>query len=144
MTMNWNEFKDKYGFSKTTNFDLMDIAKHLKLKIKIVMNDEILSLPKNTKNIILNLDSSKNKGTHWSAIFNTPDYKFYFSSFGDPPTKKIIQFLDKTTYKNTIRELNDFQLQEFNTEYCGQMSMFVLNCLNNGMSPIQIILDLKT
>ncbi len=34
-------------------------------------------------------------------------------------------------------------LQEFETEYCGQMSLFFLACSNKGMSPIQIILDLK-
>ncbi len=70
--MNWNDFTDKYGVRKTTMFDLSDIAKQLKFKIEIVMNDEILSLPKNTKNIILNLDSSKNNGTHWVCIAKQP------------------------------------------------------------------------
>ena len=142
--MNWDDFKTRYGISRTTNFDLMDIAKDLQLKVKVVMHNELLKIPKTTKYVIMNLDSSKNAGTHWVAIFNTPDYKLYFSSFGDPPSDNVIKFMNKTTTKTTVREYSDFLIQEFDTEYCGQISLFVLMCLNKGISADEVVLDLKT
>jgi hypothetical protein len=128
--MNWNDFKDRFGTGKTTNFDLLDIGKRLHLKINYVMRDELRKLSKNTKDIIMNLDSSDGRGTHHTALYNTPDYKLYFSSFGDNPPREVIAFFDKTTTTTTIREYNDFQIQEFGAEYCGQMSMYVLYRLN--------------
>jgi hypothetical protein len=106
------------------------------------MSDELLQLPETTKNIIMNLDSQKNNGTHWVAIYNTPDYKLYFSSFGDPPKKATIQFFDKTTTATTIRECNDTQLQNFNTSHCGIFALFLLYHLNRGMKTFDILKEL--
>ena len=91
----------------------------------------------------MNLDSSDGAGIHHVAIYNTPEYKVYFSSFGDPPPAEVIRLLDRTTTTNTIREYNDFQIQEFDTSYCGQASLYFLYCLNNGKKTCNIILELK-
>ena len=141
--MNWSDFKDRYGTHTTTNFDLMDIGKQLKIpNFRVVMHNELLRLPKNTKNIIMNLDVSSNAGTHWIAIYNTPKYKLYFSSFGDPPSDRVIAFMNKTTSPKTIREYNDWRVQDFGSEYCGQMSVYLLMCLNQGRSANDIIVAL--
>ena len=142
--MNWSDFALRFGPSRTTNFDLMTMAKRMKIpSFRIVMHDELVTLPKNTRNVIMNLDSSKGRGTHWVAIYNTPAYKLYFSSFGDPPSDRVIQFMNKTTTTNTVRVYNDFQLQTFGAEYCGQMSLYVLYRLNlTGDSANGIMLSL--
>lgn len=131
LATNWNEFKARFGTSKTTNFDLMDIGRRLRIPdFRVVMHDELPSLPRNARNIIMNLDSSENQGTHWVGIYNTPEYKLYFSSFGDPPSDRTTRFMDKTTTIHTVREYNDFQMQEFGAEYCGQISVYVIYRLN--------------
>jgi hypothetical protein len=128
----FQSFLDRFTTNTTTNFELLHWGKKdLKIpKLKIVMSDELLKLPENTKNIIMNLDSKKNKGTHWVAIYNTPEYKLYFSSFGDPPNKQAITFFNKTSTSNTVREYNDTQLQDFNTSHCGIFALYLLYHLN--------------
>ena len=137
--LTWNEFKERYGTSKTTNFDLIHWARGLGIiNFRYAMRDEL-----KPKNIIMNLDSSRGAGIHHVAIFNTPEYKNYFSSFGDPPPPEVVAMLDRTMTSDTIREYNDFQVQEFNTSYCGQAALYFLYCLNNGKKACDIILELK-
>ena len=139
--LTWKEMSDKYGTNSLTNFDLMKIARDLKLKpFRVVMRNELLKLPKTTKNIIINLDSSRGEGTHWVCLYNTPDYKFYFSSFGDNPPKEVIKFFNRS--EAPVREYSDTQIQEFNTFYCGQISIYILYCLNHNMNPNEVIFSL--
>jgi hypothetical protein len=112
MYLTFDDFIDKYGTDKTTNFDLINWSKDLGFKIKYVMRDELASLQlfdlkkqKSTQYIIMNLDSSSGKGTHHTAIYNNPDFKFFLSSFGDPPSTEVIKFFGSEL------EYSDFQIQ---------------------------------
>ena len=98
-------FLAKYGINKTTNFDLLDIAKDLKIKVKILMRDEITH-PKQMRDevatsyecnsYIINLQTSKESGSHWVAYSGRrPDSSkdsgrlVYFDPYGIPPIKNL-------------------------------------------------------
>ena len=126
--MNLKDFLDKYGTNKTTNFDLMDIARDLNLKIKVLMKDELLEY-KGKKPIILNYQNSNQSGSHWVCLkknsmdLNSSEKGFNFDSYGIIPPKEVFESLNDFKYST-------FQIQPDNTEMCGQLCLFVLN--NDG------------
>ena len=65
------DFLSKYGINKTTKFDLLDIAKDLKIKINVVMRDEIPLIK--SKPTVINLESSKENGSHLVAYYRSAD-----------------------------------------------------------------------
>ena len=119
--MNLKSFLDKYGTNKTTNFDLMDIARDLNLKVKVLMKDELLEY-KGNKPIILNYQNSNQSGSHWVCLKKDSLNSFYFDSYGIIPLKEVFEYLNDFTYST-------FQIQPDNTEMCGQLCLFVLNSL---------------
>ena len=119
--MNLKSFLNKYGTNKTTNFDLMDIARDLNLKVKVLMKDELLEY-KGNKPIILNYQNSNQSGSHWVCLKKDSLNSFYFDSYGIIPLKEVFEYLNDFTYST-------FQIQPDNTEMCGQLCLFVLNSL---------------
>ena len=75
---------------------------------------------------ICNLDNCSKPGSHWIAIERRQGNIFYFDSYGLPPihkdlTDKLINMTQSTiTWNNT-------QLQELNTNVCGQYA--IIYCL---------------
>ena len=133
-----NSFLNKYGSDTTTNFDLKKIAKDLQIKIHIIMCDEINNYSQRSdssgdldkdgrsptfgENLIINLQTSKEKGSHW--VLCSKKFKIYFDSYGVVPIKNIDTYLDKSSFiYNTI------QVQKINTKICGQLCLFVLDKL---------------
>lgn len=81
------------------------------------------TLPKKVKRYecaIVNLDNSRNEGTHWVAYVKLNNYCEYFDSYGDlkPPLELLKYFNNCQIYYNYTRH------QEFNTVNCGHL------CLN--------------
>ena len=105
-------FLFKYGIDTTTNFDLKNIAKDLGMRIKVLMSDEFLKENTKKEMIILNLESSKERGTHWVCLFKN---KYYFDPYGILPMKN----LPCETY-------NTLQIQPDNTKMCGQLCLYIL------------------
>lgn len=84
------------------------------------MRDELPSKPRKIECAIINLDTSKNPGTHWVAYIKHNDYSEYFDSFGNlKPPLELIKYL-----KNTSINYNYIQRQIFGTVNCGHL------CLN--------------
>ena len=138
-TLSFNDFLNKYGSDTTTNIELLEWGKDLKIpNLKYVSKDELHTLSKSAKYILMNLQNHDQPGSHHVAIYNTPNYKFYFSSYGDPPPLEV----DKFFGKQGIREYSDSQYQNFNEKYCGVISLFVLYKLFKGYKPVQILLEL--
>ena len=78
--------------------------------------------------IIVNLDPSYKRGSHWIVIHYTKEGKFeHFDSLGRKPDDKIhnLLMINKVRYK-----YNNKRLQNFFTETCG------LYCRNNSMEDI--------
>ena len=100
----------KYGINSKTNFDIYDICKDLKLECFICMRDEI---PEALGTIIFNYQTTNEYGSHWCCFSNN----LYFDSFGIKPIRE----LEARTLK-----YNDTQIQPFETEICGILSIYFL------------------
>ena len=139
--MNITDFYKRYGKYTTTNFQLRDYAKELKIpNFHICMRDEISDLPRTAipLNVITNIHTSHERGVHWSAFHVSKEKAYFFDSYALPPTKEIIDFLPK----NLDRTRNTFQLQDFNDSYCGQLSLYVLYKLSCNEDFQKIILSI--
>ena len=148
--LSWKDFQKKFGVKTTSNIDLYKFAKILKIKnFHVIMNDELNTIKKkNPLNVITNLHSSNQPGIHWNCFYirerssrepSVPNSlkKYFFDSYGLPPTKEVENFLGKGTTYST------FKIQENNTSYCGQLSLYILYLLNfSNLSYEEIVLSL--
>lgn len=68
--------------------------------------------------LILNLEDSGNKGSHWTAVCNKPndDYIYYFDSFGVSIPDTILKYM-KRSGKQVAGVTNE--IQNFDSEACG-------------------------
>ena len=142
MDITFKTFINKYGFSSTTNFELLRIArdfgKQFYKQFRVVMKDELHDIPMHVKYIICNNQGSDSAGSHWTATFRDRDKAYVFDSYGRYPSDEIIEFLD---YTNN-RSYSTFIMQT-NQQFCGQISMWVLRNLFEGEDFFEIILNLK-
>lgn len=132
------EFLDKYGTNTTSNFQLLHWGKQLKIpNFQVLMKDEIkdakLKLP---INIITNNNTSKQVGSHWSCFhMRNNGEKIWFDSYGSPPLIEIIEKFQGETSSHRKRSpilANTTKYQDFNTSYCGQLSLYFLYIIQNN------------
>jgi hypothetical protein len=111
-----------------SNYELLQIAEKLKLKIKIVMKDELKG---NTKNgsYIINLENSNQSGSHWVALFKKSNQYYYADSFGTPPPQTLI---DNTSINNNNLLFMDKQIQDIKSTRCGFYALYFLYCMNSS------------
>ena len=95
MMLSWKQFKQKFSDKTTTNIDLYQIAKILKIKnFHVIMSDELGKLPTDKYlNVITNIHSSEKSGCHWNAFYKGKKGNYFFDSYGLMPTKEISRFL---------------------------------------------------
>ena len=137
--MNLTSFLTKYGINSTSNFQLKDILNDLNINGKILMRDELNKIKSTKKNnIIMNLQTSKDNGSHWVAIHKSCINNYYFDPYGILPTKEVYNYLDEPFHYNKI------QIQQEGMECCGQLSLYVLYKLNTTKDSFEdIISDMK-
>lgn len=102
----------------TTNIDLINMAQKNKIILDyIIYKDEIFKIPYSSGlSIIINMSSLGHQGTHWVSLY-TKDKTYYFDSFGDIPPQEVLSWSDKPVV------FNDYQIQHFSSEMCGQHSL---------------------
>ena len=122
-----------------SNLDLIRKAKELNLKNfrGVFMRDELKNMvPDYQECGILNLNTSKQPGSHWVCWFKNGDKKYYFDSYGVVPPLEIVDYLKQPIIRNTT------QVQSFNQTICGQLCLYVLKRFSEGDSFINIESDL--
>lgn len=122
-----------------TNIELMKKAKELKLKnfIGVFMRDELKNkVPVHQECGILNLNTSKEPGSHWVCWYKDGNKKYYFDSYGLVPPLELVNYLKQPIIRNTS------QVQTFSQTNCGQFCLYVLKRLSDGDSFINIETDL--
>ena len=149
----------KYGINSKTNFDIYDICNDLKLECFICMGDEIRmrdeiaeamsNEPIECNSYIFNYQTTSEYGSHWCCYAGPTDRCFsnnlystegggptglYFDSFGIKPIKE----LESRTLK-----YNDIQIQPFETEICGILSIYFLYLVTTKISFEDIIEKMK-
>lgn len=85
-------------------------------------------LPKNPRKIecgVINLDESKNQGTHWVAYVKKNDYIEYFDSYGDlKPPKEFLRYVGLNIHYNYTN------YQGSHPYNCGHLCLnFLRNCM---------------
>lgn len=88
------------------------------------MRDDLPRRPRRLECAIVNLDSSKNQGTHWVAYVKVDKYCEYFNSYGNlKPPLELVKYL----MPNDI-SYNHKAYQYFNTNNCGHLCLeFLIN-----------------
>ena len=104
------------------------------------MRDE-LNNRKPTKNecLILNLDHSSNKGTHWVCMFIKEGVPYYFDSYGFRAPSEVIDYFKGFT---KFYYDNSFKIQKYSEVICGHYSIYVLYKLSNGFDFYAILDEL--
>lgn len=88
----------------------------------VFMKDELPKQPFPLECGIMNLDSSKNPGTHWVAYAKVNDYIEYFDSYGNlKPPKELVRYLGHKIHYNCSN------IQGDNTYNCGHLCINFLN-----------------
>jgi len=113
------------------------------------MRDQLPPYPNLKEKAVVNLDSSKNAGTHWVCYDSSPEKILYFDSYGLPPPLELIQYLRKRHPKTPL-EYSTFKLQG-SRPICGHLCLLVLKKLSDSSSSnqrsdkdyISILLNLK-
>ena len=134
-----DKFLDIFGTSTTTNFQLIRWAKALKIKpFYYAMTDEIKKLPGKSNDFysIINYNNSNQPGSHHVAFISKNNKRYYFDSFGFEPQQEIIK-------RYSPLRTSNYQVQAYNTELCGQLSLLVIYLISKGFNFEDIILTLK-
>jgi hypothetical protein len=103
------------------------------------MRDELNVNRKSTEDecLVLNIDNSKNQGTHWTCLFIKNNKLYYFDSFGFEPPLEV-----KDYYKGEERYYNSFKIQQNDEVICGHYCIYVLYRLSNGYDFYDILDEL--
>lgn len=106
----------------------------------VFMRDTLPNKPNKNESIVLNHDSIKNRGTHWTALVKVGNVAYYFDSFGKlPPPNELLRYLSSKTrlYYNYKR------CQEFETVVCGHLCLKFLHDFWDGKKNINIDQSMK-
>jgi hypothetical protein len=110
-----------YTLSNLEINNLMDGIKNFR---GVFMKDELPKIMGSDESIIINLDSSKNDGTHWVCAYNDKfsKYVYYFDSYGVLPPINVVKYLN-TSGKTIL--YNTSQLQSLISSMCGYYCVFI-------------------
>ena len=101
-----------------------------------VMKDELkLMKPNEKETLIVNLNDSDQRGSHWILIYKNRDQKIFFCSYGSSPPQEVIDYLGKNIYTSNL------QVQHDNSS-CGLFCILLAYLLNENIPFEVIILDL--
>ena len=82
---------------------------------------------------VVNLDHSKNTGTHWVVIFVKEDEVIYFDSFGvEYIPKETMEIIEHSSLGNKNIKTSISRMQDYNSIMCGYFCiLFIEYMLNN-------------
>ena len=84
------------------------------------MRDTLPNSPRFIECGILNLDSIRNAGTHWTCWIKKQNTFCYFDSFGVQPPREFETYVDCDILYST------YQIQKIGDVICGQLCLQVL------------------
>ena len=123
-----NELSDKVALTKSVNNSVVQASQSVY---------ENMAASKN-ECFILNLDHSRNNGTHWTCVFIENGVCYYFDSFGFSPPIEVEEYLRKFDK----RYYNSFEIQKGNQVICGHFCIYMLIKLNDGINFYEILDEL--
>ena len=107
-----------------SNIQLEELINKFNLPLNdIIMRDEADMINKDGFYII-NLDTSKGDGSHWTSLYYHPLKSYYFDSFGFVPPFDVEDVIIPYIH-------NDKDIQDFNSEACGYYCVAFIKFLND-------------
>ena len=109
-----------------TNFKIIDYFKGVKGFNGVFSRNNLPKLKKGA--YVINVDHSKNTGTHWVVVYVKKDEVIYFDSFRvEYIPKEIMRYIGNKNIKTSI-----FRIQDNNSKMCGYFCvLFIEYTLNN-------------
>lgn len=108
-----------------TNIDLINYAKMLEIPNfrGVFMRDDLPLKIKQIECGIVNLDSKRNEGTHWTAYVKNQHEIIYFDSMGNlrPPFELIKYFYSDGSNNNIFYNYENYQ--KHNDYNCGHLCL---------------------
>ena len=133
-----------------TNIDLYKYAKKLNIEEfrGVFMRDTLPRIPYPKECGIVNLNTSREPGSHWVCYFKDDNDKrntrIYFDSFGQITPIEIQKYLktrkEFESEKAVIQRNTDI-VQHVNTHVCGHLCLFVLTSLTREHLSFQDVLN---
>ena len=102
--------------------------------------DMLLKQINKNESVVINLqDYFNGQGTHWTAVYNSPESTDieYFDSFGLVPPNEVVKYMRGV--KNLI--YNGSQIQGINSIMCGYYCVYYIMKRYEGITPDKILLD---
>ena len=91
------------------------------------------NLPKLKRARVINLDHSKNTGTHWVVIFAKEDEVIYFDSFGvEYIPKEVMERIKHGSLGNKNIKTSIFRIQDNNSIMCGYFCILCIEYMLKG------------
>ena len=114
-------------FHSLTNFEIIDYFKGVK------GFNGVFSRNNFKKGVsVINLDHSKNTGTHWVVIFVKSNEVIYFDSFGaEYIPKEIMKKIEHSFLENKNIKTSIFRIQNYNSIMCGYFCILFIECMLN-------------
>jgi hypothetical protein len=107
-----------------SNTQLEELINEFKLPLNnIIMRDEANEI-KDDGFYIINLDTSKGKGSHWTSLYYHPLQSYYFDSFGFVPPVEVENIIFPYTHNNK-------DIQDYNSDACGYYCIAFIKFLND-------------
>ena len=131
-----------------SNFELSDYVQQLNIPNfrTICMRDELPKRPWPVECGIVNFNTSMEPGTHWVAYYKNKKERIYFDSFGQVMLAELKDYLKTDKEKQNdepVIQRNTDIVQNFDTQICGHLCLFVLKSLCTGKT-FRDILDFLT
>ena len=105
--------------------DIYKILEKMKINFNGVYNRDTLPSRLTRGFYILNLDSVKGPGTHWTSFYyNYPKHSIYFDPFGFVPPEETERKIKPYTY-------NDVDIQDIDSTACGWYCIGFIKFLHN-------------
>lgn len=123
----------------TTNIEIEGKLKKIKKFKGCLMRDEVSKKMK-AGYYIMNMDDSTGDGTHWTGLYVGRNKAYYFDPFGVVPPES----LKKLKSKSRKVYYNSNQLQDINTDTCGQWCMLFVKYMNKNNNDFESFLEFDT
>ena len=130
-----------------TNLEIEKYASELQIPHfrGVFMRDTLPAIPKQVECGIVNLNTSKQIGSHWVCYAKIGKTRTYFDSFGQDIPLEIMKYQKSAKeFKNEIPVIarNTDIVQRVNTHVCGHLCLFVLSSLTREHLSYQQVLDI--
>ena len=142
---------DVYGIhipdKALSNFELLEYVNQLNIpKFRgVFMRDTLPKKPHEIECGIVNFNASHQPGSHWVAYYKKKE-RIYFDSYGQVILAEVSNYLKTEKEKENdeaVIQRNTDIVQNFNTQVCGHLCLYVLKSLSLGKT-FREILDYLT